>query len=140
LYPRPVRRRSRFLTATPPQHESALILSQVRECLGATCLADSSFARYQHQLALTCQHAVKRRPKYIKFARPTDDRSVRISARGCQLAHADLILPRYRERQAVMPLRPALGVGSIGRLFIAGNGRVPIRKTPLRVVLPRPDM
>ena len=92
LYPRQVRRRPAFLTATPPKHQSALILRHVRECLGTTRLADSGFTGDQNQLTSTRKHAVKRCPEYVKFARPTDDRSMLIPPLDSQIAHADLIL------------------------------------------------
>jgi hypothetical protein len=51
--------------ATPPKHESALILRHVRERLGTACLADSGLTGYQYQLTSARKHAVKRCAKYI---------------------------------------------------------------------------
>jgi hypothetical protein len=77
---------------TPPEHESALILRHLRKRLGTPCLADSGLTGYQYKLTSARKHAVKRRAKYIKFARPTDDRSTLFRAIGWQIVHADLIL------------------------------------------------
>jgi hypothetical protein len=40
----------------------------------------------------TRKHPIEGRPKYIKLARPPDDRSALIPAIGWQIAHANLIL------------------------------------------------
>jgi hypothetical protein len=78
--------------ATPPKHERALILRHIRKSLGETCLADSGFPGYQDHLPSTGKHLVKRCPKCIQFARPTDDRSTPNSALNWQIAHTELIL------------------------------------------------
>jgi hypothetical protein len=48
--------------------------------------------------------------------------------------------PASRKSRRVLPMPSALGASLVGRLHVAGNGRVPIGEAPLRVVLPRPDM
>ena len=79
----------RLPPAAPPKHQSTLILRHIREGFGTARLANPRFAGYQHQLSPSRQHAVKRRPKYIEFVRPSDDGSMPIAVRGCRIAHAD---------------------------------------------------
>jgi hypothetical protein len=102
--------------ATPPKHKSALILGHLREGLGTACLPDSGLAGYQYKLTSARKHPVKRRPKYIKFARSTDYGPALFPAIGWQSVHSDLILARFTMRQCTEMGKTAMRDGVFFRL------------------------
>ena len=94
LYPRPVRRRPGFLMATPPKHESALILCQLRKRFSAAGLADPGLPGDEHQLASPGKSAAERSAENLELACPAGYKSMGVPAAiwGAKIAHVDLIL------------------------------------------------
>src|ERR1019366_170817 len=112
----PVRRRPSLLMATPPYHESALVLGHVRECFSPASLANSRLAGYQHQLAPPGKHAGKCSPENIELARPAGDESMRIlTAAWGRIVHAALSLQRITNL-ALRCRRPGASAQSAGCL------------------------
>jgi hypothetical protein len=80
--------------ATPPKHESALILCQLRKRFSAASLADPRLPGDEHQLASPGKSAAERSPENLELACPAGYKSMGVPAAiwGAKITHADLIL------------------------------------------------